>query len=158
MRLDRDGGELIIKIRLTEEGCYKSPTRGAVYVTDQLGLILGSEDDKPRIWSPVLDQRGMFDRELKRRVNGLCKLVAVAEVSASDDVEPVGLGGVVCTRILSVYLRVGGVSCIHGRHSSTWPLRLVKRLARQVAEGRSIDEGVVGEGDVPGGEIGPVIG
>lgn len=111
MRLDGDSGDLIIEIRLTEEGCYKSATRGAVYVTHEFGLVLGREANKPRVGSPALDQRRVLEGELNRCMHALGKLVPRGKIAAGNDVESVRLGlGVVCTRNLSVYLRVGDVS------------------------------------------------
>lgn len=110
MRLDGDGGDLIIEIRLTEEGCYKSATRGAVHVTHEFSLVLGRKAHKPRVRSPALDQRRVFEGELHRRMHALGKLIARREIAASDDVESVRLDwGVVCTRSKSVYLREGRV-------------------------------------------------
>lgn len=134
MRLDSDRGDLIIEIRFTIDRSREPATGRAVEVGDQLSLILGSEDDQPRVGSPALRQRGVFDREQKGRVNGLGELVPSGEISSCKYVEPVGLVGVVCSRGKSGYLREGRadhfvcllVVGVHGENSSTCPLRLVK--------------------------------
>lgn len=95
MRFDRDSRDLIVEIRLTKDGGYKSATSGTVDVTDQLGLVLSSENYEPRVGSPAFEECGVLNSELKTSVTSLSELKSIAEVASGDDIEPVRLKGVV---------------------------------------------------------------
>lgn len=112
--LDGNGRDGIIEIRFAVDGCYKSATSGAVDVTDEFRFVFRGEDDKPGFRCPQPCQSRMLDGEKKPGMTSLGELIAGNEVSAGQDVEPVGLS----------YLREGCV--LHGGHYNTGPFTLVK--------------------------------
>lgn len=93
-RLQRDAGDLVADVRLTEDRGPDALSARTLDEFDQVILVLGGEDDEVvALVVPVLREFGELAGERESRVGRLRGLVAGTEIPTSDDVELRGCGG-----------------------------------------------------------------